>query len=190
MPCGKPGCRCQADPPHLHGPYWQWSRVVAGKTITRRLNEEQAGLYQEWIANRRRITMTLAKMDKVSQQAAAILLHEATTTPNLAGRADQDRHPHGSFPDTPARVNRHLAEALVHLAELLDPVAEAAQQWLDAKDDADRDLVAETSRDLVATLTQSADLLEALERSARLAAPWRALPRPPGRPRSQPSPTG
>jgi len=24
MPCGKLGCRCQADPPQLHGPYWQW----------------------------------------------------------------------------------------------------------------------------------------------------------------------
>ena len=25
MPCGKPGCRCQGDPPKLHGPYWQWT---------------------------------------------------------------------------------------------------------------------------------------------------------------------
>jgi len=56
MPCGKPGCRCQADPPPLHGPYWQWTRVVAGKTVTRRPTEPQARLYQEWIANRRRLT--------------------------------------------------------------------------------------------------------------------------------------
>ena len=34
--CGKPGCRCQADPPQRHGPYYQWSRAVAGKTISRR----------------------------------------------------------------------------------------------------------------------------------------------------------
>jgi len=31
MPCGKPGCRCRADPPQLHGPYWQWSRVIGRK---------------------------------------------------------------------------------------------------------------------------------------------------------------
>ncbi len=46
MPCGKPGCRCQADPPTLHGPYWQYSHKVAGKTITRRLTQDQARLYQ------------------------------------------------------------------------------------------------------------------------------------------------
>ncbi|MGH3419719.1 MAG: DUF6788 family protein, partial [Streptosporangiaceae bacterium] len=52
--CGKPGCRCQADPPQRHGPYYQWSRAVAGKTISRRLNERQAELYRSWIANRKR----------------------------------------------------------------------------------------------------------------------------------------
>ena len=34
MPCGKPGCRCQANPPQLHGPYYQWTRKVLGKTAT------------------------------------------------------------------------------------------------------------------------------------------------------------
>ena len=29
--CGKPGCRCQGDPPQRHGPYYQWSRAVAGQ---------------------------------------------------------------------------------------------------------------------------------------------------------------
>ena len=35
--CGKPGCRCHADPPRLHGPYAEWTRKIAGKTVTRRL---------------------------------------------------------------------------------------------------------------------------------------------------------
>src|SRR5258706_15594556 len=34
--CGKPRCRCHADPPALHGPYWQWTSKVAGKTIPAR----------------------------------------------------------------------------------------------------------------------------------------------------------
>ena len=76
MPCGKRGCRCQADPPQLHGPYWQWTRVVAGKTVTRRLTERQAQLYQEWIANRRRLTRTIDEMEKLSQQAGEILLRD------------------------------------------------------------------------------------------------------------------
>jgi hypothetical protein len=77
MPCGKQGCRCQGDPPQLHGPYWQWSHKVAGKTVTRRLTPDQARLYQQWIANRRRLDQLLARMEQVSSQAAEILLRDA-----------------------------------------------------------------------------------------------------------------
>jgi hypothetical protein len=80
MPCGKPGCRCQGDPPRLHGPYWQWSHKVAGKTVTRRLTPDQARMYQQWIANRRRIDQLLARMEQVSGQAAEILLRDAAVT--------------------------------------------------------------------------------------------------------------
>jgi hypothetical protein len=75
--CGKLGCRCQGDPPQLHGPYWQWSHKVAGKTVTRRLTPDQARLYQQWIANRRRLDQLLARMQQVSSQAAEILLRDA-----------------------------------------------------------------------------------------------------------------
>jgi len=80
MPCGKPGCRCQDDPPQLHGPYWQWSHKVGGKTITRRLTQDQARLYQQWIANRRRISELLARMEQVSGRAAEILLRDTAHT--------------------------------------------------------------------------------------------------------------
>ncbi|HEY3033702.1 MAG TPA: DUF6788 family protein [Streptosporangiaceae bacterium] len=78
MPCGKPGCRCQGDPPQLHGPYWQWSHKVGGKTATRRLTEDQARLYQQWIANRHRLGELLVRMEQVSSQAATILLRNAS----------------------------------------------------------------------------------------------------------------
>jgi hypothetical protein len=32
--CGRANCGCHADPPRLHGPYWQWTRKVAAKTIS------------------------------------------------------------------------------------------------------------------------------------------------------------
>jgi hypothetical protein len=46
--CGKPGCRCQASPPRPHGPYYQLTRKIAGKTTTRRLTSDQAARYAEW----------------------------------------------------------------------------------------------------------------------------------------------
>jgi uncharacterized protein DUF6788 len=71
--CGTPGCRCHADPPNRHGPYFQYTRKLSGKTLTRRLNAEQADRYREWIANRRKLDELTTEMDELSQQAAALL---------------------------------------------------------------------------------------------------------------------
>jgi hypothetical protein len=168
MACGKLGCRCQADPPQLHGPYSQWSRVVGGKTVTRCLTEGQASLYQQWIATRRHLTKTLAEMDKVSEQAIAILL-KAATEPEPDAGGGHDHTSHSPPASKPVGVTRRLAEALLQISELVEPVAEAAQQWLDAKDDGDHDLVSEAREDLAAALAESEDLLNAIERLARLA---------------------
>lgn len=75
--CGKPGCRCQGDPPRRHGPYYQWSRATAGKTVSRRLNEHEADLYRGWIANRRRLEQLIAQMEEVSAAAGELLLRQA-----------------------------------------------------------------------------------------------------------------
>jgi len=78
--CGKQGCRCQADPPRRHGPYYQWSRAVKGKTVSRRLTENEAELYRSWIDNRRRLEAIVAEMEKVSAAAGEILLRQAATS--------------------------------------------------------------------------------------------------------------
>ncbi len=74
--CGKPGCRCQGDPPQRHGPYYQYSRAVAGKTLSRRLDAHQAELYREWITNRHRLEQIITQMEQVSAQAAEIMLRQ------------------------------------------------------------------------------------------------------------------
>ncbi len=79
--CGKPGCRCQADPPQRHGPYYQWSTAVAGKTVSRRLTEAQAELYRSWIANRRRLEQIIAQMEQTSAAAGELLQRHATPAP-------------------------------------------------------------------------------------------------------------
>lgn len=79
--CGKPGCHCQADPPQRHGPYFQWSRAVSGRTVSRRLSEEEAALYREWIDNRRQVEAILAEMYEVSATAGDILLDRVKAAP-------------------------------------------------------------------------------------------------------------
>ena len=74
--CGKPGCRCQADPPQPHGPYYQLTRKLAGKTITTRLTASQAARYTEWIANQREMRRLLGEMEQISRRAAELILGE------------------------------------------------------------------------------------------------------------------
>ena len=87
--CGKPGCRCQASPPRPHGPYYQLTRKVAGKTVTARLTPEQAQRYREQIANRRRLDEIITAMDDISTQARD--LHDSTqASGKRGGRSQRD----------------------------------------------------------------------------------------------------
>lgn len=76
MPCGKPGCCCQADVPILHGPYFQWTRKVRGKTVTVRLTEEEAKTMTDWISNGRQLDKIVASMEAVSFRITERLLKQ------------------------------------------------------------------------------------------------------------------
>src|ERR1700722_15471838 len=56
-------CGCHADPPRLHGPYWQWTRKVAAKTIGRWLSPDQHHDYQAWVGNDRRLRELLTQLE-------------------------------------------------------------------------------------------------------------------------------
>ena len=60
--CGTPSCRCHDDPARRHGPYYQWTPKVANKTVTRRLSEEEAKIYEQWIANDRKLRKLVTQM--------------------------------------------------------------------------------------------------------------------------------
>jgi hypothetical protein len=76
MPCGKQGCQCQTRSPKLHGPYYQWTRKVRGKTVTIRLSPDQARWLDEWIANSRRLDRILKQMEKISMRVTQRLLQQ------------------------------------------------------------------------------------------------------------------
>lgn len=75
MPCGNPNCRCQADPPQLHGPYYQWTTKVDGKTQTVRLKPEQVADFEHWVAQGRRLEQLIQQWRRESLKAAKII-HE------------------------------------------------------------------------------------------------------------------
>jgi hypothetical protein len=69
--CPKPGCRCHASPPQLHGPYIAWTRKVDQKTITRNLTPEQARRYGPWLESNRRLRQLTSELQALSLKAAA-----------------------------------------------------------------------------------------------------------------------
>jgi hypothetical protein len=66
--CGKPRCRCHADPPRLHGPYNEWTRKIDGKTVTRRLTDEQLADYQPLFDNARKLRALLTDLQDLTMQ--------------------------------------------------------------------------------------------------------------------------
>jgi hypothetical protein len=66
MPCGNPSCRCMGTPPRLHGPYYEWSYKIVGKTHTIRLSAEQAKMCEEWVQNHKRLKRLLQEMKHLS----------------------------------------------------------------------------------------------------------------------------
>ena len=73
-PCGKPNCRCVTEG-ILHGPYYQWTRKVSGKTVNINLDTEAAKKVKDWIQNDRNLRKLCRRLEKTS---LAVL---RTTTP-------------------------------------------------------------------------------------------------------------
>jgi hypothetical protein len=67
--CGRSNCACHADPPRRHGPYFQWTRKLANKTVGRYLSAEQRDDYQVWVDNDRRLRELLGRLEALGTQA-------------------------------------------------------------------------------------------------------------------------
>ncbi|MGH7733755.1 MAG: DUF6788 family protein [Gemmatimonadales bacterium] len=90
--CGTPGCSCHTDAGKRHGPYWQYTRKINGKTVTRRLTSAQAALYSEQISNGRALRDLLAQMRQVSDQARDLIL----------AAPPEDQQPQANSPENPS----------------------------------------------------------------------------------------
>jgi hypothetical protein len=63
--CGKPNCRCMTEG-ILHGPYYQWTRKVSGKTVNINLDTASTKKVKEWIQNNRNLRKLCRRLEKTS----------------------------------------------------------------------------------------------------------------------------
>jgi hypothetical protein len=69
MTCGKPACACATEPARRHGPYFEWTYKVAGKTVNVRLSPEAVAAYRAGTAEWRRLRTLLRRLESLSRRA-------------------------------------------------------------------------------------------------------------------------
>jgi len=69
LTCGKPGCACAETPARRHGPYFEWTYKVAGRTVNVRLAAEAAAAYREAAGEWRRLRTLLRRLEGLSRRA-------------------------------------------------------------------------------------------------------------------------
>ena len=77
MKCGQPTCPCHQDASRRHGPYFEWTYKVKGKTVNVKLSPQAAPLYQAATKQHRKLKAILSKMERLSRTALARLAKQA-----------------------------------------------------------------------------------------------------------------
>jgi type II secretory pathway component PulJ len=73
MKCGQPQCACHRDPAQRHGPYFEWTYKVKGKTVNVKLGPKTAPVYQAATKQNRKLKAVLTRMERLSRTALAQL---------------------------------------------------------------------------------------------------------------------
>ena len=70
--CGTENCRCKAQPPEPHGPYYYWSRLLGGRVVQRVLSREQAEIVGRGIENYREVRKLLRRWEEETVRSIEI----------------------------------------------------------------------------------------------------------------------
>ncbi len=75
--CGKPACRCKADPPRKHGPYHQLSFTWRGRSSSLFVRRANLDTVQEQLRNYRRLRELVDEWISVGMQIAELQLKKS-----------------------------------------------------------------------------------------------------------------
>lgn len=72
--CGSPGCRCKADPPVKHGPYYQISYTRKGKSSTKFVKKEDLPAVRKQLKNYERMKLLMEKWIDLAMELSILRL--------------------------------------------------------------------------------------------------------------------
>jgi len=77
--CGNPNCRCKADPPVKHGPYYQISFTRHGKSSSQFVREEDLVEVQQQLENYRQLRQLVDEWITLSAELSSLRLRDERT---------------------------------------------------------------------------------------------------------------
>jgi len=72
--CGSPGCKCKADPPVKHGPYYQVSYTRKGKSSTKFVKKEDLPTVRKQLKNYERLRLLMDKWIDLATELSILRL--------------------------------------------------------------------------------------------------------------------
>lgn len=72
--CGSPGCRCKADPPRKHGPYYQISYTRKGKSSSRFVRKEDLPAVRRQLKNYQRLKALVERWVDLAAELSTLRL--------------------------------------------------------------------------------------------------------------------
>ena len=75
--CGKPGCRCKADPPQKHGPYYQVSFTWQGKSHSEFVRREDLAMVRQQLGTYQRFRSLVDTWIATALELAQLQRHAA-----------------------------------------------------------------------------------------------------------------
>lgn len=75
--CGKADCRCKADPPQKHGPYYQVSFTRKGKSSTQFVRKEDLAVVRQQLRNYQRLQELIDRWITLGMELSRLKLPSA-----------------------------------------------------------------------------------------------------------------
>jgi hypothetical protein len=89
--CGNPRCRCRGNPPALHGPYVEWTRLVDGRFTNTTVAKEDLEKLTRAIANMRTARRLLRAWERASLTALGLTRKRKPRSPSQLRQRESRR---------------------------------------------------------------------------------------------------
>jgi hypothetical protein len=82
--CGKADCRCKADPPQKHGPYYQVSFTRNGQSSTQFVREEDLAVVRQQLSNYQRLRELIDRWITLGMELSRLKLQPSSPRSHAA----------------------------------------------------------------------------------------------------------